>query len=89
MIARIARDKGILTVGVVTKPFGFEHHHRMKLAEAGVEEIREYVDTLIVVPNQNLFRIANERTPFSEAFRMVDDVPVSYTHLTLPTNREV
>ena len=74
VIARIARDKGILTVGVVTKPFGFEHHHRMKLAEAGVEEIREYVDTLIVVPNQNLFRIANERTPFSEAFRMVDDV---------------
>ena len=74
VIARLARDKGILTVGVVTKPFGFEHHHRMKLAEVGVEDIRQYVDTLIVVPNQNLFRIANERTPFSEAFRMVDDV---------------
>jgi len=74
VIARLARDKGILTVGVVTKPFGFEHHHRMKLAEQGVEDIRQYVDTLIVVPNQNLFRIANERTPFSEAFRMVDDV---------------
>ena len=74
VIARMARDKGILTVGVVTKPFGFEHHHRMKLAEVGVEDIRQYVDTLIVVPNQNLFRIANERTPFSEAFQMVDDV---------------
>ena len=74
VIARLARDKGILTVGVVTKPFGFEHHHRMKLADSGVEDIRQYVDTLIVVPNQNLFRIANERTPFSEAFRMVDDV---------------
>ena len=74
VIARMARDMGILTVGVVTKPFGFEHHHRMKLAEVGVEDIRQYVDTLIVVPNQNLFRIANERTPFSEAFQMVDDV---------------
>jgi len=74
VIARLARDMGILTVGVVTKPFGFEHHHRMKLAEVGVEDIRQYVDTLIVVPNQNLFRIANERTPFSEAFQMVDDV---------------
>ena len=74
VIARMARDMGILTVGVVTKPFGFEHHHRMKLAETGVEDIRQYVDTLIVVPNQNLFRIANERTPFSEAFQMVDDV---------------
>jgi len=74
IIARLAREKGILTVGVVTKPFGFEHARRMTLAEAGVEEIRKYVDTLIVVPNQNLFRVANERTPFSEAFRMVDDV---------------
>lgn len=74
IIARLARDKGILTVGVVTKPFGFEHARRMSVAEAGVEEMRQFVDTLIVVPNQNLFRVANERTPFSEAFRMVDDV---------------
>ncbi|MEL7454315.1 MAG: cell division protein FtsZ, partial [Pseudomonadota bacterium] len=74
VIARIARDAGILTVGVVTKPFGFEHARRMSIAEAGVDDVRQYVDTLIVVPNQNLFRIANERTPFSEAFRMVDDV---------------
>lgn len=74
VIARIAREKEILTVGVVTKPFGFEHARRMKIAEAGVVEMQQYVDTLIVVPNQNLFRIANERTPFSEAFRMVDDV---------------
>ena len=74
IIARLARDMEILTVGVVTKPFGFEHARRMSVAEAGVEEIRKFVDTLIVVPNQNLFRVANERTPFSEAFRMVDDV---------------
>ena len=74
IIARLAREKEILTVGVVTKPFGFEHARRMTIAEAGVEEIRGFVDTLIVVPNQNLFRVANERTPFSEAFRMVDDV---------------
>lgn len=74
VIARIAKEKDILTVGVVTKPFGFEHARRMNIAEIGVEDIRQYVDTLIVVPNQNLFRIANERTPFSEAFRMVDDV---------------
>lgn len=74
VIARIAKEKDILTVGVVTKPFGFEHARRMSIAEIGVEDIRQYVDTLIVVPNQNLFRIANERTPFSEAFRMVDDV---------------
>ena len=74
IIARLARDMEILTVGVVTKPFGFEHARRMSVAETGVEEIRQYVDTLIVVPNQNLFRVANEQTPFSEAFRMVDDV---------------
>lgn len=74
IIARIAREKEILTVGVVTKPFGFEHARRMTIAEAGIEELRQFVDTMIVVPNQNLFRIANERTPFSEAFRMVDDV---------------
>ncbi|MEO0883891.1 MAG: cell division protein FtsZ [Pseudomonadota bacterium] len=74
IIARIARDVGALTVGVVTKPFGFEHARRMTIADTGVEDIRKCVDTLIVVPNQNLFRVANERTPFSEAFRMVDDV---------------
>lgn len=74
IIARIAREMGALTVGVVTKPFGFEHARRMSIAEVGVEDIRSCVDTLIVVPNQNLFRVANERTPFSEAFRMVDDV---------------
>jgi len=74
IIARLAREKEILTVGVVTKPFSFEHARRMAVAEDGVKEIRQHVDTLIVVPNQNLFRVANERTPFSEAFRMVDDV---------------
>ncbi len=74
IIARTARELGILTVGVVTKPFGFEHARRMNIAEEGVAEIRQHVDTLIVVPNQNLFRVANERTPFSQAFRMVDDV---------------
>ncbi|MEL6325261.1 MAG: cell division protein FtsZ, partial [Pseudomonadota bacterium] len=74
VMARIARELGILTVGVVTKPFGFEHARRMTVAEEGVEDIRQFVDTLIVVPNQNLFRIANERTSFSDAFRMVDDV---------------
>lgn len=74
IIARIAREVGALAVGVVTKPFGFEHARRMSIADVGVEEIRDCVDTLIVVPNQNLFRVANERTPFSEAFRMVDDV---------------
>jgi len=74
VIARLAREKEILTVGVVTKPFGFEHARRMTVAEGGVSELRQFVDTLIVVPNQNLFRVANERTPFSEAFRMVDNV---------------
>lgn len=74
IIAQVARELGILTVGVVTKPFGFEHARRMNIAEAGIKELRPHVDTLIVVPNQNLFRVANERTPFSEAFRMVDDV---------------
>ncbi len=74
IVARIAKEKGILTVGVTTKPFGFEHARRMEVANNGLAELRKYVDTLIVVPNQNLFRLANERTPFSEAFRMVDDV---------------
>ncbi|HJU15677.1 MAG TPA: cell division protein FtsZ, partial [Stellaceae bacterium] len=74
VIARVARESGILTVGVVTKPFQFEGSHRMKLAEAGIEELQKFVDTLIIIPNQNLFRIANERTTFAEAFKMADDV---------------
>ncbi|MDJ0920131.1 MAG: cell division protein FtsZ [Henriciella sp.] len=74
VIAKAAHDRGILTIGVVTKPFGFEGTHRMSTAEAGLEKIKDVVDTLIVVPNQNLFRIANERTTFAEAFRMADDV---------------
>ena len=74
VIARIARESGILTVGVVTKPFHFEGVHRMRLAEAGIEELQKYVDTLIIIPNQNLFRIANERTTFADAFKMADEV---------------
>ncbi|MEL7462744.1 MAG: cell division protein FtsZ [Pseudomonadota bacterium] len=74
VIARAAREMGILTVGVVTKPFQFEGSKRMKLAEEGVEELQQVVDTLIIIPNQNLFRIANERTTFGEAFMMADDV---------------
>lgn len=74
VIARMARESGILTVGVVTKPFHFEGTHRMRLAEAGIVELQKYVDTLIIVPNQNLFRIANEKTTFSDAFRMADEV---------------
>ena len=74
IIARIAKEQGILTVGVVTKPFSFEGPHRMRLAEAGIRELQQYVDTLIVVPNQNLFRIANEKTGWAEAFRLADEV---------------
>ncbi|ESR27325.1 cell division protein FtsZ [Lutibaculum baratangense] len=74
VIAQAARDLGILTVGVVTKPFDFEGKRRMKVAEAGIEELQSCVDTLIVIPNQNLFRIANERTTFAEAFAMADQV---------------
>ncbi len=74
VIARAAREAGILTVGVVTKPFHFEGSHRMRQAEAGIADLQQYVDTLIVIPNQNLFRIANERTTFAEAFRMADEV---------------
>lgn len=74
VIARAAREAGILTVGVVTKPFHFEGNNRMKAAEAGIAELQQYVDTLIVIPNQNLFRIANERTTFAEAFRLADEV---------------
>jgi cell division protein FtsZ len=74
IIARAARERGILTVGVVTKPFHFEGRHRMRLADQGVSELTQYVDTLIVIPNQNLFRVANERTTFAEAFSMADQV---------------
>ena len=74
VIAQAAREQGILTVGVVTKPFHFEGTHRMKLAEGGIEEMQKYVDTLIIIPNQNLFRVANEKTTFSDAFRMADEV---------------
>lgn len=74
VVARMAREQGILTVAVVTKPFHFEGTHRMKLAEAGLEELQKYVDTMIVIPNQNLFRIANEKTTFADAFRMADEV---------------
>ncbi|SIS75540.1 cell division protein FtsZ [Insolitispirillum peregrinum] len=74
IIARTAREMGILTVGVVTKPFQFEGAHRMRLAEAGIEELSQFVDTLIIIPNQNLFRVANEKTTFADAFRMADNV---------------
>ena len=74
VIAKVARDLGVLTVGVVTKPFHFEGVHRMRLAEAGIEELAAVVDTLIVIPNQNLFRVANEKTTFADAFKMADDV---------------
>ena len=74
VIARAAREQGILTVGVVTKPFHFEGSHRMKMAEYGINELQNYVDTLIIIPNQNLFRIANEKTTFADAFKMADEV---------------
>ena len=74
IIARAARERGILTVGVVTKPFTFEGRNRMRLADQGVSDLQQHVDTLIVIPNQNLFRIANERTTFKEAFSMADQV---------------
>jgi cell division protein FtsZ len=74
VIARAARERNILTVGVVTKPFHFEGAHRMRLAESGIAELQQYVDTLIIIPNQNLFRIANEKTTFADAFKMADDV---------------
>lgn len=74
VVAKIAKELGILTVGVVTKPFHFEGGHRMKIAEKGLGCLQQYVDTLIVIPNQNLFRIANEHTTFADAFKMADDV---------------
>ncbi len=74
VIARAAREHGILTIGVVTKPFHFEGLHRMRLAESGISDLQQFVDTLIIIPNQNLFRVANEKTTFADAFKMADDV---------------
>ena len=74
VIAKLAREQGVLTVGVVTKPFHFEGSHRMRVADAGLDELQDAVDTLIVIPNQNLFRIANEQTTFADAFQMADEV---------------
>jgi cell division protein FtsZ len=74
VIARMARERGILTVGVVTKPFGFEGVRRGRAADVGIEELQQYVDTLIVIPNQNLFRMATERTTWKDAFKMADQV---------------
>ena len=74
VVARAARERGILTVGVVTKPFHFEGQRRMKTADLGIDELQANVDTLIVIPNQNLFRIANDKTTFADAFGMADQV---------------
>jgi cell division protein FtsZ len=74
VIARMARERNILTVGVVTKPFGFEGVRRARCADQGIEELQKFVDTLIVIPNQNLFRMANERTTWKDAFKMADQV---------------
>ncbi len=74
VIARLAKEMGVLTVSVVTKPFHFEGSHRMRVADLGVQELQKFVDTLIVIPNQNLFRIADKNTTFADAFKMADDV---------------
>ncbi|MFT6220469.1 MAG: cell division protein FtsZ, partial [Rickettsiales bacterium] len=74
VIAKLARERDILTVGVVTKPFQFEGKYRMEAAEQGIEDLKKCVDTLIIIPNQNLFRIANEQTTFESAFKMADNV---------------
>jgi cell division protein FtsZ len=74
VVARAAKEMGILTVGVVTKPFHFEGNKRQKTADAGILELQKHVDTLIVIPNQNLFRVANEKTTFADAFAMADQV---------------
>ncbi len=74
VIAKLAREQGMLTVGVITKPFQFEGSNRMRIADAGIKEMQQFVDTLIVIPNQNLFRIANEKTTFADAFALADDV---------------
>jgi cell division protein FtsZ len=74
VIARAAKELGILTIGVVTKPFHFEGKRRMRFAEAGIVELQKVVDTLLIIPNQNLFRVANEKTTFTDAFAMADQV---------------
>ena len=74
IIAKTARELGILTVGVITKPFHFEGQRRMRFAEAGIVELQKVVDTLLIIPNQNLFRVANEKTTFADAFAMADQV---------------
>ena len=74
VVARVARELGILTVGVVTKPFQFEGQRRMKVAETGIGDLQKHVDTLLIIPNQNLFRVANEKTTFADAFAMADQV---------------
>jgi cell division protein FtsZ len=74
IVAQMAKERGILTVGVVTKPFHFEGSRRMSIADTGIIELQKYVDTLIIIPNQNLFRIANEKTTFADAFTMADQV---------------
>ena len=74
IIARASREEGILTVGVVTKPFHFEGARRMRAAEAGIDQLQKFVDTQLIIPNQNLFRVANEKTTFTDAFAMADDV---------------
>jgi cell division protein FtsZ len=74
VVAKVARELGILTVGVVTKPFQFEGERRMRYAETGIAELQKFVDTLLVIPNQNLFRVANEKTTFADAFAMADQV---------------
>ena len=74
IIAKAAKEKGILTIAVVTKPFDFEGKKRMETAEEGLKKLGNSVDTIIVIPNQNLFRIANEKTTFAEAFKLADDV---------------
>src|SRR6201991_1949188 len=74
VIARAVREMGILVVGVVTKPFAFEGDKRMRAAERGIAELQQFVHTLIVIPNQNLFRVANDRTTFAQAFSMADEV---------------
>jgi cell division protein FtsZ len=74
VVAKVARELGILTVGVITKPFHFEGQRRMRFAEAGITELQKVVDTLLIIPNQNLFRVANEKTTFADAFAMADQV---------------
>ncbi len=74
VIAQAAREMGILTVGVVTRPFNFEGPHRMRMADSGIGEMEQYVDTLIIIPNQNLFLVATDKTTFADAFKMADDV---------------